>query len=322
MEKSVRRRGKSARRRQAVLAKPLHNQRVCGVQQLAAVVLVRPVDAVGPHVNFIAPQVSGGVVVDKLDDVARALAQPAPAFAGFAQGRVGAVPKAVLPYANGMPHFMQGCPRLLVAGAGAKLHIAAVAGLGRRRARAVAHRQAVVLYARQVVKVANRRFHSRFDALMVTLGARDAGAELKGNRPLRNRYHFDDVAIAHRVGIGDGVGAHVVHRGRRQIFYPVDVAVARERLGCTAVEDGRLRLLAPAKAVLQQVRCGSSRYGASPKSRSCPARMQRMGNNHRRSACAAGHPVGKDMQFDRNPGGCDGCPQLPVGRRDFRYRTR
>ena len=74
-----------------------------------------------------------------------------------------------------------------------------------------------------------------------------------GDGSFGNGGELDDIAVAHRIILGDGIGAHIVHGGRFEIAQPVDTPCLVEIFRSAVVCDLGIRILAPAESLLDDI---------------------------------------------------------------------
>ena len=212
-------------------------------------VLVGTVDAIGPHVGFVAGQCGRSVVLQELYDLVGARSEPQSATG------LGAEVSIVVPFARGadahaVVRLVQNGARLLVGYVLAHAHPATVGAVGRSAASPrtgnVVDAQVEAPDVGQIVVEPLHLVHGRSDAevrlfvALVVVGGGDVALGQCG--------YLHHVAVGHLPSAGDGVCAYVIYGSRLHVLHAVDVAVVREVSGRAVVEDGGIGLRAPAEA--------------------------------------------------------------------------
>ena len=218
----------------SILAQCLAHQGIADIEDVAPVVLVRAVDAIGPHVLIVAIEPLSVAVVEEPEHLGHPVAQPVSRArgesrrVGCSRAQVETAPLRVGPGYNPYPmqHLVHDGSGPLVRRVGPDAHPSAIGAFGGGRAGVVSDIRREVLHLGEVVPPVDGGLGGiRYP--LVGIGI-TAGSDMERDLSLWQGIETYHVAIAHLPSLRHGISPHVVERGGFQVFQPVDIAVVAQ----------------------------------------------------------------------------------------------
>ena len=252
---------------QTVLAESLTNERVGDVECCRTFVLLGTIDAERPQMLVVAVELFSIVVVEEAHHVVGTVTEPVSrravaAIASLSEVVV-VVPEAACAHTYAVEHLVKQGARALVRGVGADADPTAIAAVSSRRTRRIAYAEVESPDAGQIVPIVHG----------VLCCCRDAG--LGSGVVVAFTYRIVDITfwqgielfvltISYLIPRGDGIGAHVVARARRESVDDIDDATLLHGLRAAHVADGGIGMCGIAKAALGHCGAGAVLPGPAP----------------------------------------------------------